>query len=98
MKTKKVEKPKKELSKGRKYIKKVFSLRERAIVAWRSLNFFLILFIVSFVLHSLSLNELLENFFGILWIIFAFLTLAFLIAFIVLVILRTDSKKNKENL
>lgn len=67
-------------------------LRDRIDLAWKNLILFLIIFIISFVLYSFSSNDLLKNFFGVLSIIFGFLTFAFLIAFIVLFILRATRK------
>ena len=75
-----------------KTVKKSASLRYRIGLAWKNLLLFLIIFVVSFVLYSFSSNDLLKNFFGIISIIFGFLTFAFLIAFIVLAILRTGKK------
>jgi len=56
------------------------------IRAQRNFTLFLILFIVSFLLYSFSVNALFINFFGLLSIIFGFVTLAFLIALVVLLI------------
>lgn len=67
-------------------------LRDRVDLAWKNLLLFLIIFIISFILYSFSSNELLKNFFGVLSAIFGFLTFAFLIAFIVLAILKTGKK------
>ena len=68
------------------------SLKDRISLAWKNLILFLIIFIFSFILYTFSSNDLLKNFFGVLSIIFGFLTFAFLIAFIVLIILRTERK------
>jgi len=76
-------------SKARSKIKKVFPLRERTDVAWRNFVFFLMIFLVSFVLYNLSMNELFRNFFGILSVILGFLAFAFLIAFVVLLLLKS---------
>lgn len=67
-------------------------LRDRIDLAWKNLILFLIIFILSFILYNFSSNDLLKNFFGVLSVIFVFLTFAFLIAFIVLVILRIGRK------
>ncbi len=72
--------------------KKSASLKNRIHLAWRNLLLFLIIFICSFILYSFSTNDLLKNLFGILAVIFGFLTFAFLLAFIVLLILRTGKK------
>jgi len=73
-------------------VKKPVRLRDRIGLAWKNLLLFLIIFIISFVLYNFSSNDLLKNFFGVLAIIFGFLTFAFLIVFIVLAILRTGKK------
>ena len=83
--------------KKRSAVKKIVAkgparLRDRIGLAWKNLILFLIIFIISFVLYSFSSNDLLKNFFGVLSIIFGFLTFAFLIAFIVLFILRATKK------
>ena len=67
-------------------------LKDRIGLAWKNLILFLIIFIFSFILYTFSSNDLLKNFFGVLSIIFGFLTFAFLIAFIVLIILRAERK------
>ena len=75
--------------------KKIYSISERTNIAWKNFTFFLMIFILSFILYSISLNDLLRNFFQILSVILGFLTFAFLIAFIVLSILKTSSNKAK---
>lgn len=75
-----------------KSVKRPISLKDRINLAWKNLLLFLIIFIISFVLYTFSSNDLLKNFFGVLSIIFGFLTFALLIAFIVLVILKTEKK------
>lgn len=69
--------------------KKAFPLRQRTNVAWRNFTFFLVIFLVSLVFYSISMNELFKNFFGILSVILGFLTFAFLISFIVLSLLKS---------
>jgi len=68
------------------------SLKDRVNLAWKNFLLFLIISIISFVLYTFSSNELLKNFFGVLLIIFGFLTFALLISFIVLLILRAPKK------
>ena len=68
------------------------SVKDRVNLAWKNLLLFLIISIISFVLYTFSSNELLKNFFGVLLIIFGFLTFALLISFIVLLILREPKK------
>ncbi len=75
-----------------KSVKGPVRLKDRIGLAWKNLLLFLIIFIFSFILYTFSSNDLLKNFFGVLSIIFGFLTFAFLIAFIVLIILRAEGK------
>ena len=89
---------KKDVSKGKKTsetkktLKNKFSLRMRTDMAWKNFTFFLVIFILSFILYSFSVNELLRNFFGILSVVLGFLAFAFLIAFVALSILRSGKK------
>jgi len=64
------------------------SISTRMKLAWRNLLLFLILSVVSYMLYSVSQTNLFLTFFGILSIIFSFVTLAFFIAFVVLLISR----------
>ena len=73
--------------------KESFPLRERTDIALKNFFLFLIIFVFSFVLYNFSAGDLFRNFFGILSLIFGFLSLAFLIAFIVLAILKSGSRK-----
>ena len=73
--------------------KEPFPLRERTDIALKNFFLFLVIFIFSFVLYNFSSGDLFKNFFGILSLIFGFLSLAFLIAFIVLAILKSGSRK-----
>ena len=70
-----------------------FPLRERTDIALKNFFLFLVIFIFSFVLYNFSVGELFKNFFGILSLIFGFLSLAFLIAFVVLTILKSGSRR-----
>lgn len=67
-------------------------LRDRLDLAWRNFILFFILFLFSFALYNLTTNELFKNFFGIISVILGFLSLAILIALIVLAILKSNSK------
>jgi len=78
------------ISRARSKNKKVFPVKKRTDIAWRNFVFFLIMFLVSFVFYNFSMNELFRNFFGILSIILGFLSFAFLISFIVLLLLKSD--------
>ena len=74
-------------------IKESFPLRERTDIALKNFFLFLVIFIFSFVLYNFSTGDLFKNFFGILSLIFGFLSLAFLIAFVVLAILKSSAKR-----
>lgn len=85
--------PKKKRSKQKK---KGLPLIHRIDLAWKNFVLFLILFILSFVLYSASSSDLLVNLFGILAIFLGFLSIAFLIVFVVLSILKSGVKKKKK--
>ncbi len=90
-----VKKPSKSVARKVSF-KNINSLSRRLGIAWKNLILFLILFVVSFVLYSASTSELFLNFFGVLSIITGFVFLAFLIIFIVLLIIgysMSDKKK-----
>ena len=73
--------------------KKSVLLRDRTDLAWKNFALFLVLFLLSFVLYNFTEpGGLLNNFFGILSVILGFLAFAILIAFIVLVILKSGKK------
>ena len=59
------------------------NLKKKIDVARKNLIFFTILFIISLVLYSISSNTLLVTFFGVVSMIFGFVAVAFLIAFLV---------------
>ncbi len=67
-------------------------LRDRTDLAWKNFALFLVLFLLSFVLYNFTSSELLKNFFGILSVVLGFLAFAILIAFVVLVILKSGKK------
>jgi len=68
------------------------NLKRRVSLAWKNFVLFLILFIISFVLYSFATNSLFVNLFVILSIIFGFLSFAFLLALIVLLILKSGRR------
>jgi len=83
---------KKTISKKHKTAKKPRQLRKRINLAWKNLILFLILLIFSYIFYGFSSTSLLKNFFGIISIIFGFLAFAFLISFIVLLLLEKSRK------
>ena len=68
------------------------SLPVRARIAWKNLLLFLVLFLASYVLYKFSETNLFIIFFGIMSVIFGFVAIAFLIAFIVLIITKSNKK------
>ena len=71
-------------SRSRKPVRGITSnLKKKIDVARKNLIFFTILFIISLVLYSISSNTLLVTFFGVVSMIFGFVAVAFLIAFLV---------------
>ena len=76
--------------------RKQFPLRERTDVAWKNFLLFLILLILSYVMYHFSTADLFLNLFGIFSIIFGFLAFAFLLAFIVLEILKASSRRKAQ--
>jgi hypothetical protein len=77
---------------GKRTPKKNVSIGNKIEMTWRRLALFVILFIFSFVLYSVSSSDLLLNFFGLLSIIFGFTSLALLIVLFVFLILKGGSK------
>ena len=71
------------------------SIVSRVNMAQKNFVVFFVFFIVFLVLNNFSTNLLLENFFGILYIIFGFISLAFLISLIILFILNSGRKKRR---
>ena len=65
------------------------SFPARIRIAWRNLLLFIILFLASYLLYSFSNTTLFSTFFGIMAIIFGFVSLSFLMALMVLLISRT---------
>ena len=58
----------------------------------KNLFLFIVLFVLSLVLYNVSSNELLSNLFWILALITRFVSVAFLIAWLVLIVLRYSNK------
>jgi len=80
------------MARKKRVVKESPNLKNRIHFALKNLLLFLIIFIMSFIFYFFSTNDLLKNLFGILAIIFGFLTFAFLLAWIVLLILGTGKK------
>lgn len=76
-----------------KKTKRSFPLRERTDIALKNFIIFLIITIFSLVMYKVSTSEIFINLFGIISLIFGFLTLAFFIAFIILILLKLSIKK-----
>ncbi len=89
---KKREGTKKAISKRSKSVKAPIRLKERIDLAWKNLVLFLIISVLSLLFYNFSSTNLLKNFFGIVSIIFGFLTFAFLITLVVLFILKKSRK------
>ncbi len=60
----------------------------RIAIAWKNFLLFLVLFLVSFMLYNISTSALFLNLFGLLSILFAFISFALLIVLIVFLILK----------
>ena len=71
------------------------SIVSRVNMAQKNFVVFFVFFIVLLVLNNFSTNLLLENFFGVLYIIFGFISLALLISLIILFILNSGRKKRR---
>jgi len=67
-------------------------LQNRISLAWKNLILFLVLFVVSLIFYKSSSDLLIVNLFGLLLIILGFLAFAFLIIWIVLLILRSEKR------
>ena len=61
-------------------------------LALRNLILFVIISFISFILYKVSSNEVLLNFFNLLYIVAGFIALAFLIVLLILVLLRAMGK------
>ena len=66
--------------------------QSKVTMVTRKFAFFLLLTLISFVLYKIISNSLLVNFFGLLAMVFGFLSLAFLILLILLSLLRMGKK------
>ena len=71
------------------------SIVSRVNMAQKNFVVFFVFFIVFLVLNNFSTNILFENFFGVLSIIFGFISLALLISLIILFILNSGRKKRR---
>jgi hypothetical protein len=68
------------------------ALSSRIETSWKNFMLFLILFIFSFVLYSVSSTDIFLNLFGILSILFGFVAFALLIVLLVFLILKRRSR------
>jgi hypothetical protein len=83
---------KKKRAKKRTVKKTAVSTKNKLNLAWKNFILFLILFIVSWVLYSMSSNALFINFFAIISMITGFVAFAFLIVLLVLWVLKISKK------
>ena len=67
---------------------KTNSLSNRIDITWKNLVLFLVLFVFSYLLYSVSSSTLFLNLFGLLSILFGFISFALLVVLIVFLILR----------
>ncbi len=84
---------KKRAKKRAKPRKTISSVKKRIELAWKNLLFFAVLFVLSYVLYSVSSNPLLLNMFGILSIVLGVVAVAFLLSVLVLLFLKGMNKK-----
>jgi len=80
------------MAKKRRVAKKTVSLKDKINVSWRNFVIFLVLFIASFLFYNFSSTPLFLNLFGLLSILFGFLSLALLIVLVVFLILKSGKK------
>ena len=80
------------MAKKRRVARKISSLKNKINVSWRNFVIFLTLFIASFLFYNFSSSSLLLNLFGLLSILFGFLSLALLIVLVVFLILKSGKK------
>jgi len=80
------------MAKKRGGAQKTASLKNKINTSLKNFVIFLILFLASFVLYMISSSSLFLNLFGLLSIIFGFLSLALLIALVVFLILKSGKK------
>jgi hypothetical protein len=72
---------------------KIGDLKKKLTVVINNLLLFVALSLVSFVLYRFLQNEILKNLFNVMSMVFGFVSVAFLIALLVLLILRTVKKR-----
>ncbi len=70
-------------------IERIFSRYKLSLVI-KNLVVFVLLFLISWILYAvvISKESVLSSFFGFLWVVFAFVSLAFFIAMLVLLLLK----------
>ena len=68
------------------------SLRNKIDVLWKNLVLFLVLFVFSYLLYSISSSALFLNLFGTLAILFGFVSFALLVVLIVFLVLRASRR------
>ena len=68
------------------------SLRNKIDVSWKNLVLFLVLFVFSYLLYSISSSALFLNLFGTLAILFGFVSFALLVVLIVFLVLRASRR------
>jgi hypothetical protein len=67
---------------------RVISSKFKLGIVFRNLILFVLLAVISYILYNVSWNDVFINLFYFLWIIFAFISLAFFIALLVLLFMR----------
>lgn len=83
---------KKKRAKKRTVKKTLGSTKNKLNLAWRNFLLFLSIFVVSFILYSMSSNALFINFFAIIFMIAGFVAFAFLIVLLVFWILKISRR------
>jgi len=68
------------------------SLRNKIDVLWKNLVLFLVLFVFSYLLYSISSSALFLNLFGTLAILFGFISFALLLVLMVFLVLRASRR------
>jgi hypothetical protein len=71
---------------------KVISSKFKLGIVFRNLILFVLLAVISYILYNVSWNDVFINLFYFLWVIFAFISLAFFIALLVLLFMRWMKK------
>ena len=80
------------MAKKRRGAQRISSLKNKINISWRNFVIFLVLFIASFLFYNFSSGSLFLNLFGLLSILFGFLSLALLIVLVVFLILKSGKK------